>query len=91
MNPSGSLAADEKLTNSGLFPEVGFAEMLTCGGRFGAGVGVGVGVGIGVGAGVGVGVGVGAGPPDIVLCRIVLSFFRKPGDEKRNAYDEITI
>ena len=70
MYPSGSLADEAKFTNSGLFPEVGFAEMLTCGGLFGAGVGVGVGVGVGDGAGA-----------DIVLCRIVVSFLSAPGDE----------
>jgi hypothetical protein len=37
MNPSGSLAADEKVTNSGLVPEVGEADMLTCGDWFGGG------------------------------------------------------
>jgi hypothetical protein len=31
MNPSGSLPLAEKLTNSGLFPEVGFAEIETVG------------------------------------------------------------
>ena len=60
-------------------PEVGLAEILTCGGWFGAGVGVGVGVGFGVGVGVGVGLG-GGGAARRVLCKIVVSPLSKPGD-----------
>ena len=95
MKPSESLAEEENVTNNGLLPEVGVAAILTDGAAFGFGVGAGVGVGVGVGgAGVGVGVGVGgggAGAPPRVLCRTVPSFLRKPGDVKRNAYEEITI
>ena len=32
IKPSGSLADEEKLTSSGLSPDVGVAEMLSCGG-----------------------------------------------------------
>ena len=69
INPSGSLADELKLTNRGLLPEVGVAEMLTWGALLGTGVGAGVGVGVGVGVavGAGVGVGVGAGEDPSVL------------------------
>ena len=65
MYPSGSLAEEEKLTNSGLVPEVGDADMLTCGGWFGAGGGGGG----------------GSDPPPRVLERMTPSFFEAPGGD----------
>jgi hypothetical protein len=59
MKPSESCADEENVTNNGLLPDVGLAEILTEGATF---------------AGVGVGVGVGAGATPSVDCRIVPSF-----------------